>query len=123
MEVLGTSHVGRGIWEYMGEGLGGGVPFLHQETFALLEFKIRDLVHTCGEFLKYCLSVYPKFKKKIQFTACFIHEWIDALGTSHVGRGIPKICGRGVFCILKFRESDPVHYTSGEFLKYYLSKI
>ena len=41
--------------------MGGGVPLLHQETFAFLDLKISDLVHTFGEFLKYCLtlSAYP----------------------------------------------------------------
>ena len=46
-----------------GEGVGGDMegegmsPFLpHQESFTFLEFKISDLVHTFGEFLKYCLS-------------------------------------------------------------------
>ena len=35
-----------------GEGVGGGVPLPHQGVFALLEFKISDLVHTLGEFVK-----------------------------------------------------------------------
>ena len=47
-----------------GEGVGGGKP-------------LSDLVHTFGEFLKYFLSVYPKFKKKkLQLTTCFILKWM-----------------------------------------------
>ena len=46
MVLLGTSHVDRGIWEIY--GVGGGVPLPHQETFAVLDFKISDLVHTFG---------------------------------------------------------------------------
>ena len=46
--VLGTSHVGRGIWKIYGGG--GGVPLPHQETFAFLDFKISDLVHTFGTY-------------------------------------------------------------------------
>ena len=38
----------------MGEGVGGVSP--DQGHFAFLEFKISNLVHTLGEFLKYCLS-------------------------------------------------------------------
>ena len=35
-----------------GEGVGGDVPVPHQEVFAFLGFKISDLVHTLGEFVK-----------------------------------------------------------------------
>ena len=60
MEILGTSHVGRGIWEITGgEGVRGGVPLPHEETFAFFEFNVGDLVHTFGDILKYfnkCLS-------------------------------------------------------------------
>ena len=44
-----------------GEGVGGGgwgtgVPLPHKGVFAFLGFKISDLVHTLGEFVKYWLS-------------------------------------------------------------------
>ena len=42
--------------ELEGEGVGGGVPLPHQGVFACLGFKISDLVHTLGEFMKYFLS-------------------------------------------------------------------
>ena len=38
----------------MGEGVRGVIPLPHQGPFAL--FKISDLAHTLGEYLKYCLS-------------------------------------------------------------------
>ena len=61
VQILGTSHVGRGIWEiWKGRGWEGvSIPLPHQETFAFLDLKISDLVHTFGEFLKYCLTLLP----------------------------------------------------------------
>ena len=38
------------------EGEGVGIPLPHQGVFVFLEFKISDLVHTLGEFMKYLLS-------------------------------------------------------------------
>ena len=39
-----------------GEGVGGWNPLPHQGFFALIEFKLSDLMHTLGEFLTYYLS-------------------------------------------------------------------
>ena len=87
--------------------VGHGIPS-HTRESCILNFKESDLVHTLGEFA------------------------VEILDTSHVGRGILKICGLGrmwegsppptpgSFCILKFKESDLVH-TLGEFAMHYLS--
>ena len=37
-----------------GEGVGGGIPVPYQGVFAFLEFKISNLVHSLGEFVKDC---------------------------------------------------------------------
>ena len=39
-----------------GEVVGGGILLPHQGVFAYVGFKTSDLVHTLGEFVKYCLS-------------------------------------------------------------------
>ena len=54
-----------------GEGVRGGVPLPHQGVFAYLGFKISDLVHHLSEF-----------RRKHNFTACFILKWMHAGATS-----------------------------------------
>ena len=38
--------------ELEGENVGGGIPLPHRGVFAFLEFKICDLMHTLGKFVK-----------------------------------------------------------------------
>ena len=63
------------LWkELKGEGGGGSFPSDSKEFLQYLELKISDLVHTFGEFLKYCLSKI--LRRKHSFTAYSILEWM-----------------------------------------------
>ena len=81
-----------------GRGCGRGVPLPHQETFAFLEFKISDLVHTFGEFLKYCLLSTQPGAEYILVRIYFYRVGVGA------GREDTCKTSRTLFCALQSTE-------------------
>ena len=123
VDSLCTSHVGQGIQKICGGGgCERGYPPPTPGSFCI--FRVQN--KRSGAYFWWICEVMSiqNLRRKTQFQS-LLYTIVDAWDTSHVGRGIRKICGgggcvplphQGVFAFLGFKISDLVH-TFGEFVK------